>query len=156
MKVRAKMKVTAVNKSGDPRNPFVNVQMGAVYSSDPESENRSFANATPTASCSMSIDPGRPAAQAFELGAEIYVEFTPAGVPDRVYVGDGGPELDGERCVIESRDKAVAIVATWEKNRYRWLVQGQPMERDALLAQGLTHWRHAREGELEQLEAAPA
>ena len=51
------------------------VKLGAVYSSDPNSENRAFSDATPSGSCEMMIQGGRPAIKLFEAGAEYYVDF---------------------------------------------------------------------------------
>ncbi len=72
MTVRAKMACTELSTySGGG----VKVKLGAVYSNDPNSENRAFSDATPSGSCEMMIQGGRPAIKLFEAGAEYYVDF---------------------------------------------------------------------------------
>lgn len=87
--VIAKMRCNGVAMTGSPKWPSVNVQLGAVYSNDPESENRAFSNATPSASVNINIDPGRPAAHAFELGSDYYVYFVKLGEQRVKYLRDG-------------------------------------------------------------------
>lgn len=53
------------------------VKLSAVYSEDPEHENKKFWDATPSADLEMWISNPR-AAEFFELGAEYYLDFTPA------------------------------------------------------------------------------
>lgn len=48
----------------------------AVYSNDPNHENKSFWDATPNAELVMVIT--NPGAQTFEIGREYYLDFTPA------------------------------------------------------------------------------
>lgn len=48
----------------------------AVYSGDPDSENKAFSDATPSLNVSMTIAPNKPAAQLFEKGQEYYLDFT--------------------------------------------------------------------------------
>ncbi len=76
MNVRAKMRCGAVMPQQDGG---VTVHMNAVYSTDPDSENKAFTDATPNAYLQLSIAGGKPAAQAFETGAEYYVDFVKAG-----------------------------------------------------------------------------
>lgn len=54
------------------------IYMGAVYSSDPASENKAFCDATPNGVFNMQITKGRPAADAFVQGKQYFVDFTPA------------------------------------------------------------------------------
>lgn len=70
--VRAKMACTELaTYSGGG----VKVKLGAVYSNDPNSENRAFSDATPSGSCEMMIQGGRPAIKLFEAGAEYFLDF---------------------------------------------------------------------------------
>lgn len=144
MTVRAKMKVMSITKGGDARKPFVQVQLGAVYSADPQSENKSFASATPSGSLNLSIDPGRPAASAFEVGGEYYVDITPIGVPERTYLGDYG-FVDGD-VVIESRDKSKSARVSYANGRLRDAA-GADTDVQKLMKEGFEFWRHPREGE---------
>ena len=54
------------------------VQFHAVYSSDPNSENKAFTDATPSGSLSISIANDKPALALFEQGKSYYLDFTPA------------------------------------------------------------------------------
>lgn len=73
--VRAKMLCNTITHFN---GGHVKVQMGAVYSSDPNHENRAFADATPSGSVEMMIQGNKPAAKMFEVGKEYYVDFTEA------------------------------------------------------------------------------
>lgn len=54
------------------------IQLNAVYSDDPESDNKKWSEATPSGQLSMYIsNPG--AFGAFEQGKEYFLDFTPAG-----------------------------------------------------------------------------
>lgn len=75
MTVRAKMQCHAVESYV---GGGVKVRLGAVYSSDPNSENRAFSDATPQGSVEMHIQGGKPAAKAFVPGKHYYVDFTEA------------------------------------------------------------------------------
>lgn len=76
--VRAKMACTELaTYSGGG----VKVKLGAVYSNDPNSENRAFSDATPSGSCEMMIQGGRPAIKLFEAGAEYFLDFTKVQKP---------------------------------------------------------------------------
>jgi hypothetical protein len=149
MTVRAKMKVQSIQKSGSEKYPNVNVQLGAVYSNDPESENRSFASATPSASISINIDAGRPAAQAFQLGQEFYVDFTPLEVLTRWYIGDQYPEVDSD-IILEDREGNNQVEARFTKENPRYSVTfthaGELLTKvfsgDTLVPMGWTHWRY--------------
>jgi hypothetical protein len=57
------------------------VEMYPVYSSDPNSENKSFSDETPSGNIKLCISKGRPASDLFEPGKEYYVDFTPAELP---------------------------------------------------------------------------
>ncbi|SRR5258706_7767624 len=142
MTVRAKMKCNSITKTGDAKKPQVNVKLGAVYSNDPESENRSFANATPSGELSLNIDAGRPAAEAFELGGEYYIDITAVGVPERTYLGDYYQVPHG-RYILESRDKTKQIPG--EYGPQGWLVDGKQIRDFKEL--GVEFWRHLKEGE---------
>lgn len=143
--VRAKMKVMSITKSGDAKKPQVNVQLGAVYSSDPESENRSFANATPSGSVQLSIDAGKPAASAFAQGQEYYVDFIPLGVPERTYVRDWG-YVPGD-VIVESRDKSKSKKISYTTGNQLIDVDGKVTTPELLVAEGFEFWRHPKEGE---------
>ncbi len=51
------------------------IHMQAVYSSDPDSENRKFSDATPNGHLQMSIKAGGPL---FKQGAEYFLDFSEA------------------------------------------------------------------------------
>lgn len=55
----------------------IEVRFGAVYSQDPNSENKNFWESTPNASLQMYIT-NHAAADLFEIGKEYYLDFTPA------------------------------------------------------------------------------
>lgn len=80
MNIKAKMKVSHVeeNKSTDGQTKYGElVVLNAVYSEDPQSENYSFSQATPSATVSLFIS--NPSAYgAFEVDKEYYVDFSPA------------------------------------------------------------------------------
>lgn len=64
-------------EAGTPKvSPGVTYKFRAVYSNDPNHENKKFWDATPTADFSMTIN--NPGAQIFEVGREYYLDFTPA------------------------------------------------------------------------------
>lgn len=145
MQVRAKMRVTSITTSGDAKKPNVVVKLGAVYSSDPQSENKSFANATPSGSCELSIDAGRPAASAFHQGEEFYVDLTPIGVPERTYLGDYG-FVPGD-VIVESRDKSQSKKIRYTTEHRHFELDGTPTTVDKLKAEGFEFWRHPKDGE---------
>ena len=60
----------------------VTVHMSAVYSNDPNSENRKFSDATPHGHFQMSIKAGGPV-DFFREGDELYVDFTGVPTTDR-------------------------------------------------------------------------
>lgn len=150
MKVVAKMKVNSITQTGDAKKPCVQVQLGAVYSNDPESENRSFASATPTASVNMTIDAGRPAAQAFHLAEEFFVTFESAGVPDRKYLTDGMPPDECD-IVISNREGNAEQRAHFKPNILSAVIANEKIEAswgfEKFISLGYTHWRYLRDGE---------
>jgi hypothetical protein len=75
MTVRAKMQCHEVTSF---QGGNIRVRLGAVYSNDPNSENRAFADATPQGSVEMHIQGNKPAAKMFEAGKHYYVDFTEA------------------------------------------------------------------------------
>lgn len=72
--VRAKFRCTA--KLPAYGNDTV-VHMSAVYSAEPNSENKAFSDATPSAYLQMQISAGKPAADLFVIGKDYYLDFTP-------------------------------------------------------------------------------
>lgn len=74
--VRAKMRCNHVGAA--PYGNQTVVMLNAVYSTDPNAENKAFTDATPSAMVQLNIDASKPAAQAFEVGKEYYVDFIPA------------------------------------------------------------------------------
>jgi hypothetical protein len=73
---RAKFVVLSIKKnSSDPL--AAQVELGAVYSSVPGSENKAFWQATPSGKIEMYIN-NPEGAKLFELGEEYYVDFSPA------------------------------------------------------------------------------
>lgn len=74
MTVRAKFYVSSKIPG---YNSTTTVGLSAVYSSDPHSENKAFTDATPSGQINISIANDRPALEAFVMGQEYYVDFTP-------------------------------------------------------------------------------
>lgn len=74
MSVRAKFYVTSKIPG---YNNTTTVGLSAVYSSDPASENKAFTDATPSGQISISISNDKPALEAFVMGEDYYVDFTP-------------------------------------------------------------------------------
>jgi hypothetical protein len=58
-------------------NIYCEITLNPVYSSDPESENKWFAKATPSGNITLGIT-NPSAIGTFELGKSYYVDFTPA------------------------------------------------------------------------------
>ena len=75
--VRAKFLCTHVANNGSETSPSFAVYMGAVYSDDPNSENKKFTKATPNATFNMVITVPETAAF-FEPGQEYYLDLTKA------------------------------------------------------------------------------
>jgi len=73
MKVRAKMRVTAVTKTEYGAEL---VEPQAVYADKTNAEDNTFAKATPSASCKMQVD-NEKVHGAFIPGKKYYVDFTP-------------------------------------------------------------------------------
>lgn len=73
MSVRAKVKCTAITEFEGSRQ----VKLAAVYGKD-GSENASWSKYTPAGSIELSIT-NPDAYEQFKVGAEYYVDFTPAG-----------------------------------------------------------------------------
>lgn len=74
--VRAKMVCNHVGAAAYGSTTVV--MLNAVYSDDPNSENKAFCDATPSAHIQLNIDADKPAAKAFEVGKQYYVDFTEA------------------------------------------------------------------------------
>ena len=75
--VRAKFYVSQVTayKGSDGKTTQLSVKLNAVYSADPESENKAFWEATPAGTIEMSIT--NPLAfEHFVDGGEYYIDFT--------------------------------------------------------------------------------
>lgn len=80
--VRAKFAVTSITTSAykngeDQWVEQFTINMHPVYSSDPNSENKKFWDATPTGAMSLGTV-NKAAADAFKPGREYYIDFTPA------------------------------------------------------------------------------
>jgi hypothetical protein len=90
-KVRCKLSVNAMRDVGS----CIQFEMGAVYSSRPDSENKSFSEATPSAYFSMNISKSAPASLAPFLhpGAEVYVDLSLADIPEWNWGPDRYPEV---------------------------------------------------------------
>lgn len=71
---RAKFKVETKNAYPDGKG--ANIEMRAVYSEDPNHENKAFWDATPSGYLQMSIKSS--AAEMFEVGKEYYLDISPA------------------------------------------------------------------------------
>jgi hypothetical protein len=80
--VKAKMRVNFKGDPGysHPGQEIAQVNLSAVYSSDPESENYSYSKATPTANLSMTIT-NPEAIEFFEPNAEYVLTFVKAPKP---------------------------------------------------------------------------
>jgi hypothetical protein len=85
MAVRARFQVMSITSYAN-QNPHtarernvavVEVTMKPVYSSDPKHENKAFWDATPGGELKMSVT-NLDAVNAFQLGQEYYLDFTPA------------------------------------------------------------------------------
>lgn len=76
MSVRAKMKVMAITPfhTGDPNGVCSEIRMMPVFGDSPE--NRTWSQYTPSGECRMVIT-NPSAVDAFELGMEYFVDFTP-------------------------------------------------------------------------------
>lgn len=90
-KIRCKMNVNGVRDVGSA----IRIELGAVYSSRPDSENKSFSEATPCAFFSMDISKSAPASRASFLqpGAQVYVDLSLADIPEWNWSGDRYPEV---------------------------------------------------------------
>lgn len=154
--VRAKMRVNEVKLCGaDAKKPQIAIQCGAVYSQDPHSENKSFAIYTPSASLTLNIDAGAPAAAVFKEshGKEIYVDVTVLEVPARTYLKDAVPAgeakqvvmvetVDGTTCRAEfNRDHNAKPWTTFELGGLVHRTQSE------MLDAGWEYWRYPNEGE---------
>lgn len=88
--VVCKMNINSIKDVGSS----VRVEMGAVYSSRPDSENKSFSDSTPSAFFSMDISKNAPASKApwLKPGAQVYVRLSLADVPEWNWSGDRMPD----------------------------------------------------------------
>lgn len=73
MKVRAKLQCNAAI----PVTGGTTYYFHAVYSNEPNSENKAFTDATPSANLTIHVADTAPAAGRFEQGQSYYVDFTP-------------------------------------------------------------------------------
>ncbi len=73
MTIRAKFKVGMIARYAPGMG--AHVKLTPVYSTDPEHENKKFWDATPNGNIELHIQ-NPIAVEAFELGAEYYVDFT--------------------------------------------------------------------------------
>lgn len=85
-----KMNVNSIKDVGSS----VRVEMGAVYSSRPDSENKSFSEATPSAFFSMDISKNAPASKApwLKPGAQVYIRLSLADIPEWNWSSDSMPD----------------------------------------------------------------
>lgn len=74
--VQAKMTCNYLETTQFTHSKQHKVKLGAVFST--QGENKDFADATPTGSCEMTINDGRPAADFFKPGKNYYMTFTEA------------------------------------------------------------------------------
>lgn len=91
-RIRAKMNVNAVKDVGSS----VRFELGAVYSSRPDNENKLFSEATPSAFLSIDISKSALASKTEWLipGAQIYVDLSLADIPEWNWSGDRIPSDD--------------------------------------------------------------
>lgn len=96
-RVRCKMNVNSLKDVG----ASVRVELGAVYSSRPDSENKSFSDSTPCAFFSIDISKSAPASKTPWLvpGAQVYVDLQLADVPEWNWSRDRMPD-EGKRIEI--------------------------------------------------------
>lgn len=89
--IRCKFNINSVRDVGSA----IRVEMGAVYSSDPKNENKSFSTSTPCAFFSMDISKSAAASKSDWLnpGAQVYVDITLADIPEWNWMFDRYPEL---------------------------------------------------------------
>lgn len=99
MSVIARFKVHSIQDHGGT----VQVSAGAVYSNDPDSRNRSFADATPSAHLSIQISKGRPAIDFFKMNQVIEVTMDEVPADEWQYLQDAPPYPLGERTVTFAR-----------------------------------------------------
>lgn len=78
MSVRAKMKCVEITETDYCRR----VKLGAVYGSPDRPDNASWSKATPSGSIELSIT-NPDAYEQFKVGAEFFVDFTPAPAPPK-------------------------------------------------------------------------
>ena len=78
MTVRAKFICSAVLPGYSNTTAF---HFNAVYSSDPNSENKAFSDATPSGYLQIAIDNSKPAASMFKQGQEYYFDISPVAKP---------------------------------------------------------------------------
>lgn len=80
MSVRAKFKVDAIERTKYGSVEMQTVKLSPVYGGDAKSseENKKFWAASPSGSIQLGCVNAE-AAKLFELGAEYYIDFTPAG-----------------------------------------------------------------------------
>jgi hypothetical protein len=72
--VRAKFVCSAILPNFGSSTVF---HFNAVYSNDPNSENKAFTDATPSGYMQIAIDNSKPASAMFERGQEYYFDITP-------------------------------------------------------------------------------
>lgn len=153
--VRCKMLCnTLAQRSHGNGHVGIQIELGAVYSNDPQSENKSFADATPTASLKMDISPGRPAAAYFQIGKEYYVDIHEAPPQTRFYVKDKLPPFGAPvKVQLENSDGTEYVNATWvcDPNKTHdgkfVLETGEEFEwrygADKMIAAGWSYWSKA-------------
>jgi len=79
-----------VNSISDQGN-VVNFTLGAVYSSDPKSENKSFSDSTPSGYLNLGIDKSKPAVGFLEMGDVVYITIVKAEKNPWKYLQDSKP-----------------------------------------------------------------
>jgi len=95
---------------------------------------------------SLSIDPARPASQAFELNHDYYVDFTPLLYTGRKYIRDEAPLKDTPIELL--KDGADPVPAKFvEGNFIEAVIDGQevrenPWSSTLLVEKGYTYWRY--------------
>lgn len=78
MNVRAKFKVDAIKTTLSNKEKLFTIKLSPVYgNNDPDHENTKFYRWTPSGSINLSVV-REETANAFELGKEYYIDFTPS------------------------------------------------------------------------------
>lgn len=145
--VEARFQCNSVSVSGaDSKFPMKQVQLGAIYTNDPESPNRSFARATPSGTLQLSIDPALPASEFFKHGHKYRITIEEIPFDPRTYIGDAYP-VDGKPIIYVSRDGQQTARGQWSQAAGKFVVHDEEnlssnFTAAELQAAGLNFWMY--------------